>query len=109
MDNKIFTRKERLSGICTHREYFGQFVNNSIISIVKNSVGIARLKNSEDEHLNNIPLKKWDSLHELIIHSLNKDIVRKATEHKDKKSFPWSLSDSVCTAKEAGQQIKEAE
>ena len=56
------TRKDYLNGICTHDEYYSQFVNAHTKSIVTCAFSMKQLKGSKDEHFNDIPLTKWDSL-----------------------------------------------
>lgn len=46
-----------------------------------------KLLNSKDEHLNDLPLRKWDNMDVLIR--------RKAYS----RGLPWSLSDTVCVLK----------
>lgn len=83
-----FTRKDRLENKCTHREYYAQFVTDRIKSLVKSQFG-EQLFNSTDPHLNDIPLSKWDNLSGTVLRS------------------GFSLSDCVCTLKEAAKQIIE--
>lgn len=45
-----------------------------------------------DNYFNEIPLKKWDSMHPLVLH------MRRHTRITRGK-FPWSLCDSVCLLK----------
>jgi len=58
----MITRKEYMDKEYTHEEYYGQFVNDAIIKIVGDSIGVDRIKASTDKHLNDIPLKEWDNL-----------------------------------------------
>tara|TARA_R110000772_G_scaffold266658_1_gene389377 strand:+ start:1288 stop:1557 length:270 start_codon:yes stop_codon:yes gene_type:complete len=87
----MYTRKQRLDNECSHREYFAQFVSASLPESIADSIGKDRLLKSNDEHLNDIPLKCWDRLHGYFAGRAN-----------------WSLSDSVCSAKEAARQWIEA-
>lgn len=59
---QTFTRSEYLDGKCSHREYYGQFINPTILSRVAGWFRGYDFKEAlkEDEHLNNIPLAKWD-------------------------------------------------
>lgn len=98
----MITRKEYMSKKATHEEYYGQFVNDSVVRIVKRSIGEDRIKNSTDEHFNDISLDSWDRLHGLIHNVVGKE-VRLANG-----SGGYSLSDSVCVAKAAARQIKNA-
>jgi len=58
----LYTRKQYLDGNCTFEQYYSQFVNDVIISRVGQFIGVERIKEAiqSDEHLNNIPLAKWD-------------------------------------------------
>jgi len=57
-----YTRKDYLDNKCTHREYYAQFVNDSVMARVGSKIGVDRILNSTDEHLNDIPVKDWDDL-----------------------------------------------
>jgi hypothetical protein len=96
----MFTRQDYLNGKCNHREYYAQFVNESIKSMVKNNFGIERLRNSftKDEYFNNIPLQSWDNL----TYSVN---CRKELESLG--DFP-TLAGKVCILKEAARQLIES-
>lgn len=83
------TRKQYLDMECTHREYYAQFVTPHTMGVVVDFIGADKIMNSTDEHMNDIPLAKWDRLH---------GIIPKCN----------SISDTVCTAKEAAKQFKEA-
>jgi len=56
------TRQQYLNGDITHRDYYAQFITPEMVEQVKNNIGIDRIKASNDEHLNDIPLKDWDNL-----------------------------------------------
>ena len=62
MSTKVITRKQYMDGEATHREYNSQFVNRSVKWRVLQHIGEDKLRASTDEHLNDIPLKKWDQL-----------------------------------------------
>ena len=55
------TRQDYLDGGCSHRQYYGQFVNASVLAMVKRHIGEDAILKSSDEHFNDIPLKKWDT------------------------------------------------
>lgn len=90
------TRQMYLKGECTHREYYSQFVTKSIIEIVRNRIGLDAIKKSTDEHMNDIPLKLWDS----IVHAID-------CNFKDAGDCR-TIGGCVCVLKEAAQQIKES-
>jgi len=94
------TRQQYLNGECSHREYHSQFVNESIIKLVEDGIGIKTILASTVPHLNDIPLKKWDALAE---HFKYMHLSAKLKEAGDY----LTLAGSVCILKEAAKQIKE--
>lgn len=95
----MITRKQRISGEFTHREYYGQFVNNSILKTVVSRIGLEALRKSTDEHLNDIPLARWDRL------PLSRETLELL---KEADPCGWSLSDKVCIYKQAARQVIES-
>ena len=91
----MYSRKDYMDCTVTHREYYGQLVNDSVKSLVVSRIGRERILAAK--HLNDIPLHLWDSLAAPIIASV--------------PSFPegetWTLSTVVCIAKEAARQIQD--
>lgn len=72
----MFTRKQYMNKEITHRKFFAQFVDDNIKQDVLNSIDLKSLLESTDEHLNDIPLKKWDNLAGYVFSRAN-DIIRK--------------------------------
>ena len=99
------TRKQYLNRECSHEEFYSQFVTESIKEAVGARVGIDRIKQSKDHHLNDIPLIVWDRL-TFIKGMIDRDLWRRAREHANPKTYPWSLSDQVCIAKQAAREIR---
>ena len=118
------TRKQRLNNEVSHREYFAQFVNDEVKKAVVDNIGLDALLNSKDEHLNDIPMEKWDTLSgyawrraeneetmtvwprtetDILPVEINK--LREAGE-VGKRYLP-SNATLVCIYKEAGKQIIE--
>ena len=62
IDPKIYTRKQYLDAEVSHEEYYGQFVDSYTKRLVPVTLEVIRQAYLEDEHLNNIPLKKWDDM-----------------------------------------------
>jgi len=58
----MITRSQYLNGEATQREYYAQFVNDSVKNLVLLCVGAERIKNSTCPHLNDIPLVVWDRM-----------------------------------------------
>lgn len=85
-----------------HRAYFGQFVTDTVRSMVARTFGVETLRVSlgNDEHLNNITLRRWDALGAI----LPSDIIRMINAAG---TGGVSLSDRVCVLKEAARQIVE--
>lgn len=90
------TRKQYMNNECTHREYYAQFVSKSTAQLVARMIGAKNLLTSTDPHLNDIPLTRWDQLDPYV----RRPSQLAATGY----TGGWSLSDSVCTAKEAARQ-----
>jgi hypothetical protein len=93
-----FTRQDYLADKCTHSEYYGQFVTGEIKQRVMSYIGIENIKkaiNEGDEHLNTIPLRKWDAIAVPIIGG---NLLREAGDYP-------TLAGGVCIAKEAAKQL----
>jgi len=89
------TRKQYLDSGCTHSEYWSQFVTEGHKTTVINRIGLDRLINSKDKHLNDIPLKEWDRI-----------TAPFGTTDKMKEAGDYlTLSGTVCIAKETARQI----
>lgn len=94
------TEEERAAA---HRRYYAQFVTPSIKHLVMSRIGVDRIKASTHPHMSDIPLKEWDNLDSAIRPT-------GASIHKKINGVcAWSLSDTVCVAKEAAKQIKESD
>ena len=98
------TREEYMSfagrrDLSLHREYFSQFVNDNVkISVLANYSKDELTKAlEEDEHLNGIPLRKWDNMWCPVSHLKLKEA-----------GESWTLSTKVCILKEAARQIIES-
>ncbi len=81
-----------------HREYYGQFVDQSTINRVCRSIGKGRIKASTDPHFNDIPLGTWDRL------GINSTTLQ--AKMKALGDYPTAAG-LVCIAKEAARQIAE--
>ena len=98
----MFTRGQYLAGECSHQEYYGQFVNHSIIDSVRCQFGVNQLINAHeiDEHFNSIALCRWDERN--IMSSVNQELWKAANG-----SRYHSLSDNLCIKKAAAKIIVE--
>ncbi len=90
-------RNEYMDGKVSHDEYYGQYLTPEIINLVRNYVTATRIERSADQHFNDIPLRKWDSL---------EPSLRKLVSGLKENGEAWSLSTSVCIAKAAARAIK---
>jgi len=107
----MITRKEYMKDSeRLHRKYFAQFVDDTIKQEILKAIGIDKLLNSKDEHLNDIPIKLWDNLtgfefrgSEMIRKpfSIRKELLDKLTATGE----GVSCGGLVCIYKEAGKQI----
>jgi hypothetical protein len=103
----IYTRAEYMKDAqhegkgpsAAHRRYFGQFVTPGTIARVVNTIGSARLMQSTDPHLNDIPLIIWDKLTPTLPGSGG---FSKAGDY-------YTLANGVCLAKEAARQYIESQ
>lgn len=91
------TRKDYLDGKCTHAEYYAQFVTPGITARVSSRIGIERLKQSTDQHLNDIPLGTWDNLFD----GAPMEVTKRLRECGD---YPTKAG-LVCIAKTAAFQL----
>lgn len=82
-----------------HRRYYAQFVNAATRRTVEMFIGRDTILASTDPHLNDIRLDRWDAL---------RDNLPRALRAADVGQAGWSLSDTVCVAKEAARQIQDA-
>jgi hypothetical protein len=85
-------------GKCTHREWYAQFVTNTVRAEVSRVIGIDRIKASTDPSFNDIPLCEWDGF---------KGAAWGLTQKLKEAGDYLTLSAYVCVAKEAAQQIRE--
>jgi hypothetical protein len=99
METQPIKRSDYLSGKCTHREYYAQFVSSDTLAKVKRRFGIDKLVEAygKDASFNTIPLSTWDIL-----------------SYKPLLKIPMKLCDDyltvsggVCIFKEAAKQLVE--
>ena len=93
------TRQEYIYGKVTFSEYYLQFITPELEKAVSEKIGIDAVKASNDPHLNDIPLRKWDNLFQ--DYNLKKGIALKMQEAGDY----LSLAGAVCTAKECARLL----
>lgn len=90
--------KTRADSAAAHRRYYAQLVNARTIVYVVSIIGADKLRASTDEHLNDIPLRKWDNLTRGL---------PLATSFANLDDYA-TLGGLVCVAKEAAHQWIEA-
>lgn len=93
----MFTRKQYLSGECTHRQYYAQFVSPSTKHRVLSWVKEEELKASVDPAFNDIPLATWDGMSTHLPIAIRFESVG---DYATKAGL-------VCVVKEAAKQILE--
>jgi hypothetical protein len=84
-----------------HRAYYAQYVDEDVKARVLRHIGLDALLRSRDEHLNDIPLKCWDTFVEMRM--IPKSVADKLRENGDY----LTLATGVCVMKEAARQIIE--
>jgi hypothetical protein len=94
----IYTRPEYLAGLCSHRDYYAQFVTEGTRRAVARTLTLTRLKRSTDPDFNDIPLTHWDAVPK----EVNSEAIKKARDYLTQVGW-------VCIAKEAATQLLEKE
>jgi hypothetical protein len=61
------TRSDYLEGRCTHQEYYLDIASG--LHLTANSELLQWVRQSRDPHLNDIPLRRWDSIAAFLQHS----------------------------------------
>jgi hypothetical protein len=103
----MFSRMQYLNKVCSHRQYYAQFVDAGVLSRVTFHIGKDKIQASTNPHFNDIPLAKWDSLYPAKwdrLYPLVPAHIDKAM--RDCGDYP-TLAGMVCIAKEAAEQIRE--
>lgn len=98
----MFTRKNYIDGLCTHREYYKQFVNNAVLARVAIDIGRSRIYDTFDPNsFEDIPLEEWDKVAQRLALGgcfyLNK-VFLELDDFRTQAGL-------VCIAKEAARQI----
>ena len=97
----MITRKEYMNDSSNlFHAYYSQFINSGVIHRVTKYIGLNRIRNSTDDHLNDIPLKEWDN-----IAICDSDINTKMRACGD---YP-TLSGLVCIAKTCARNLIKTE
>lgn len=110
--DKQFTRKQYLANECTFREFYGQFVDEETKKELLAVIPLDLILASTDEHLNDIPLKKWDSISGVLFSGsqlISRPRIRKDLADKiNASSEGVSPATLVCIYKEQARQLQES-
>lgn len=108
----IKTRQQYLDGTVGHREYYAQFLDEQTERELLSVISLKEIKASTDEHMNDIKLRRWDSIsgsvfgrHGQIVAAptIRPSLYRKLKEVGEQVS-PATM---VCIYKEQARQLKE--
>lgn len=77
-------------------KYMAQFVNDTTKQCVLNSIGLDRVLNSTNKHLNDIPLKEWDNTP---LYGVNTNLLKELGES-------YTLAMKVCILKASARQLQ---
>lgn len=102
-----FNRQQYMKKECDHDTYYGQFVTPMIVTIVKNRIGEARIRASQDPYFNDIPLAEWDAMYPTIA-AYAGSMLGKSNASTHGGGLVYSLADVVCTAKAAAKRIRDS-
>lgn len=94
----MISREDYMSRKFTHREYYGQFVDDEIKSRVR--FLLPQVLESKDEYLNDIPLTVWDNI--------SADYLSVGRKMKEAGDY-LTLAGWVCIVKEAARQLSDLE
>lgn len=99
MATTIIPRSDYMDGKVTHSDYYGQFVTPAVTALVVGTLNDAVLR-SNDPHLNDVPLHRWDRLAAFVPDESLRMIAAASTGGV-------SLSDRVCVLKEAARRLRD--
>lgn len=97
----MITRQQYLNKQATHEEYYSQFVTPFIKKIVENHIGLDKIKDSNDHHFNDIPLRLWDNASNWL--KYYPTVFNQLKEAGDYAT----LAGLVCILKQAARELKE--
>ena len=92
----MFTYTQYFNGDCTHRQYYAQFVSDTLKSSVLNTIGLPALEKCRGQKwMNGIKLELWEKCF-----GVNVALMVECGDGE-------SIGGRVCVAKEAARQILE--
>jgi hypothetical protein len=101
-----YCRAEYMAKDVSYADYYGQFGAKCMRSVVSH-IGVMPLRRSTDEHLNDIPLSRWDSTR--ISPEIMRLVAYSNASCTQGYEAGYSLSDTVCVAKAAARLWKESD
>jgi hypothetical protein len=104
--NIQFNRKQYTAGETDIDTYYGQFVSAGLKAAISRRIGVQRITQSIDPHLNDIPLCEWDNLADLV-KSYCGSALADSNASTSNGVRGISLSDCVCVAKVAARMIRD--
>lgn len=102
----MIKRSQYLAGEVSFIEYYSQFIDDRIRSLVCSHIGTQKLMDSKDEHLNDIPLSVWDKVGEIAFGG-SRNLYSKYAELLQKADDNCCACWAVCVLKVAAHQIIE--
>jgi len=109
----FFDRKDYLDGKISHKDYYLQATNiDNLKSALISYFGYDKLVNSNDEYMNDIPLRQWDFFN-------SKPYLKKTYKYAEAASYVdrdrhwankdllWSMSQNVSLAKQVAFLIRD--
>ena len=92
-----------------HHRYYIQFVTDATRRMVERRIGRERIMASTDPHHNDIPLKEWDNLMDVVKYTMAGRKLAEADPSGKPGSYMWCLSTAVCIAKAAAREMRNGE
>jgi hypothetical protein len=94
----VFTREHYVKHICTHEQYYTQFVTKGIMDIVSATIGLDKITASKSKFFNDLPLASWDTCLPRNMFAIN-ELLNAAGDHP-------TIAGMTCIAKQAARMIK---
>lgn len=101
----MFSRADYLEKLCTHDQYYRQFVTPDVRTLVLQRIGLTRLLEATDQrYFNDIPLHIWDALAGATRKSPAGHAVGNSSAMRRAGDYP-TLAGSVCILKQAARDL----
>lgn len=94
----MFTRKDYMSGKCSHQDFYAQYITMSIRRFVENRYTVEFLRKcyAEDEHLNNLGMN-WMNIFDSFTRAIAPELATMNLAIEGSRSY--SLSMGTCAIK----------